>query len=85
MGNYQEAITHLRETLVHNAEFFPARFILVAAYMAMGRMEEARAEVAHVQGQGSDTSLDIWSRRLPYKDPNQLDSMIAALKQAGFK
>ena len=84
-GNYPDAISHLRETLVHNAEFFPARFILVAAYMAMGRMEDARAEVAHVQRQGSGASLDIWSRRLPYKDPNQLESMIAALKQAGFK
>ena len=84
VGNYQDAVTHLREALVHNADFFPARFILIAVFVAMGRLEDARAEVAHVERQGSDTSLDIWSRRLPYKDQNQLDSIIAALKQAGF-
>jgi adenylate cyclase len=87
VGQYQDAITHLREALVHNADFFPARFFLVATYVAFGNLEEAQAEAArvqHVQHQGSETSLDAWSRRLPYKDPDTLANMVDALKQAGF-
>ena len=84
VGRYQAAITHLREALVHNADFFPARFFLVTAYVALGRLEEARAEADLVHRKGAETSLDTWSKRLPYKDPDTLASMVAALKQAGF-
>lgn len=84
VGNYPEAITHLREALVHNAEFFPARFFLVATYVSLGRLEDARVEAAQVQRQGSEVSLDTWGRRLPYKDPDTLAGVVNALKQAGF-
>jgi len=84
VGQYQEAITQLREALVHNGEFFPARFFLVATYVALGRIEDARAEAEQVQRHGSETSLDTWGRRLPYKDPDTLNNMIVALRMAGF-
>jgi adenylate cyclase len=84
VGDFQEAISHLRESLVHNTDFFPARFFLIATYVALDRLEDARVEAELVQRQGSETSLDTWGRRLPYKDPDTLNNMIAALRKVGF-
>ncbi len=84
VGQYPEAITHLREALVHNAEFFPARLFLVATYVALDRFEEAREEAAEVHHRGAETSLDTWSQRLPYKNPDTLANIVDALRQAGL-
>ena len=84
VGRYPEAITQFREALVYNAEFFPARFFLVATCVALDHLDDARVEAALVQRQGSETSLDNWSRRLPYRDKDQLAALIDALRRAGF-
>ena len=84
VGDYQDATTHLREALVHNTEFFPAQFFLIATYVALDRIDDAREEANHVQRHGAEVSLDTWSRRLPYKDPDTLNNIVNALKQVGF-
>jgi len=84
VGKFDAAITTLREALVENADFFPARFFLAATYMALGRVEEAREEMDIVIQKSPQTSLEVWSQRLPYKNPEILDRIIRALKQAGF-
>jgi adenylate cyclase len=84
VGRYTEAITHLREALVHNADFYPARIFLVATYVATGRLDEARTEAALVQQQGFETNLHIWRRILPYKNQDQLDGILDAMRAVGF-
>jgi len=83
-GQYQEAITSLRESLTHNPDFFPSRFFLVATYMELGRQADAREEAANFMAQNPQASLDFWRERLPYRDANVVERFLSALKQAGF-
>jgi len=84
VGRYEEAVTSLRETLVHNPEFFPARFYLIACYVALGREEAIRGEVAEVKRKSPNASLAMWGKRLPYKDPKTLRGILDGMKRAGF-
>jgi adenylate cyclase len=83
-GQYQEAITSLREALTHNPDFFPSRFFLVATYMELGREADAREEAANFMAQNPQASLEFWRERMPYQDTNVVDRLLTTLKQAGF-
>jgi len=84
VGRYDEAVTTLREALVDNPDFFPARFFLAAAYVVLGKGDEAGTEMSEVMRRNPHTSLEAWSMRLPYKNQKVLDNLIETLKQAGF-
>ena len=54
-------------------------------YSELDREEEARAEVAEVLRINPKYSLEGVRQRLPFKDPVQLECILAALRKAGLK
>ena len=51
----------------------------------LGRLEEARAEVAEALRLIPNASLERMKQNLPFKDPAALEHFLAALRKAGLK
>ena len=51
----------------------------------MGREKEARAEAAEVLRINPKFSLDLYAKRLPYKDQSEIDKFANAMRKAGLK
>ncbi len=84
MRRYEEAITTLRESVARNPNFVPAHRFLAAQYAELGRMKEARAEVAEVLRISPRASLEDMRRRWAYKDQAVLERILGALRKAGL-
>jgi adenylate cyclase len=73
---YQQAETHLRESLKRNNNHRPSRAYLVAILSSLGRQDEAKSEMAILRAAGRpQASQDLkrfqeyLQRSIPYKDP----------------
>jgi adenylate cyclase len=85
-GRYTEAIAPLQEFIRRvPGQVVDAHALLVAAFSEMGRDQEARAEVEKILRLSSQSSLEVMRQRWPYKDPQQLERLLAALRKAGLK
>jgi adenylate cyclase len=82
-GRYEEALVPLKKVLTLNPNFVSSHAVLAACYAELGR-EEARAEVAEILQLTPTWSLEIL-RQLPYKNPADLERLLAALRKAGLK
>ena len=60
----------------------PAR-TLALVYSELGREEEARAEAAEVLRLNLSFSLEGMRQRLPFKDPAEVERVLADLRKAG--
>ena len=85
MERYEEAIAAFKRALSLNPNFHPAHFYLAASYSELGRLEEARADVAALLRKWPGGSLELARERLPYKDEAVLDRLFDALRKAGLK
>jgi len=85
MRRYEEAITALKRALTINANNFGARQTLALVYSELGREEEARAEAAEVLRLNLSFSLEGMRQRLPFKDPAEVERVLADLRKAGLK
>ena len=81
---YREALEALEKALDGNPDFFPARAFRAATYVELGRDEEARAEIALILKKSPGTTTDIWRERLPYKNTEDLERVLAGLRKAGM-
>ncbi|MFC1516819.1 tetratricopeptide repeat protein [Thermodesulfobacteriota bacterium] len=85
---YEEAIEALKRVLerAQKGEFPPfyAHLGLSAAYMELGRNEEARAHAAEVLGIDPKFSLVSYAKTRPYKNKDDLERFITALRKAGL-
>lgn len=84
LGQYQQAVTTLREALSHNPDFFPSRFFLAATYVELGRKTDAQEEAVKFMDKNPDTTLELWRHRMPYKEPTVADRLLKTLQQVGF-
>jgi tetratricopeptide (TPR) repeat protein len=85
LGQDEKAITALKEALVRNPNFLPARLQLAGVYSELGREEEARAEVAEILRLSPNFSLEAHRQSTPYKDPAVVERYIESLRKAGLK
>jgi adenylate cyclase len=60
------------------------RLYLLASYVALGRGEEARAEVANIRRMAPDFSVEAWGETQPFRDPDDRRRLLAALRKAGL-
>jgi adenylate cyclase len=81
----EEAIAAFKRVLSHNPNFLPAHLILVASYSESGQETEAQAEAAEILRISPNFSLEGVRQRLPFKDPAELERLLAALRKAGLK
>jgi tetratricopeptide (TPR) repeat protein len=84
-GRYEEAATASKKLLVRNPNFLPAHLQLANCYAQMGRLDEARAEVAEVLRIAPHFSLEVLRQSFPFKDPAVLERELDAWRQAGLK
>jgi TolB-like protein/cytochrome c-type biogenesis protein CcmH/NrfG len=84
-GMYEEAIEACNKALHLEPTNLLARLLLAASYSSSGREEEAREEAAEVRRINPKFSLEYWARILPYKNREDTDRLIDALRQAGLK
>lgn len=84
-GQYEDAMISLTSALSINPDFFPTRFYLAAAYIALGLEDKAGAEIAKILKQSPECSMAGWTERLPYKDPAALAHLCDSLGRAGLE
>ena len=57
---------------------------LAAIYADLGRMEEARAEIAHVLSREPDANTKEYTETLPFRDEARRDWYLGLLRAAGL-
>ncbi len=85
MGRIEEAVETLNRARDRSPEYIPVIAYLAASYAELGRMEEARTQVAQFNRLSPRTSIDAWRHRLPYKDKKVLDRLYNSWRKAGMK
>jgi adenylate cyclase len=83
-GRYEEALTQGKRLLMLSPNYGGAHFNLAIIYSELGRMEEARAEVATMLRRVPDLSLEKLRQSLPFKNPADLKRYLNALRKAGL-
>ncbi|MBI3801465.1 MAG: hypothetical protein HY268_31400 [Deltaproteobacteria bacterium] len=61
------------------------RVVTVIYGQFLGRLEEARAEVAEMLRLNPNWSLEVGRQNVPFKDPAVLERRLAALRKAGMQ
>ena len=84
-GRYQEALAPLKKALTLSPNHMPSHVNLAVCYAELGRLEEARAEVAEVLRLAPSFSLESSKQNTPYKDPADLERYLDGLRKAGMK
>ena len=84
-GRFEEAVSEYKKSLQRTQNNIFAHLGLTASYSLMGREKEARAGAAEVLRINPKFSLDLYAKRLPYKDKSVIDNYIDALRKAGLK
>lgn len=84
-GHYEDAIKTARRASARVSDRAVPHIQLTAAYTALGRMEEARGEVAEVLRVDPKFTVSGWKRRnADYKDRAAVDLLASLLVQAGL-
>ena len=84
IGQYDEALASLERSVTRNPNHLATRWLLVPTYVALGRHEEARAEIAEMLRISPRISLQFLRPRLPYKNQAAWERAVDALRKAGL-
>jgi adenylate cyclase len=84
-GRCEEALVPLKKVLTLNPNYGPAHLHLAACYAELGRLGEARTEVAEVLRVNPKASLEVIKQISPDKNPADLERFLAALRKAGLR
>jgi adenylate cyclase len=83
-GRFEEAIDAAEISLKADADNLDALLMLAAANAALGRAAPARKFARDVLRLNADFRLETFAASQPYKNPQQLEQILARLKQAGL-
>jgi tetratricopeptide (TPR) repeat protein len=72
LGDYDQAVTRLKERLAHNPTSDVTHVLLTACYGHLGRIEEAQAAWRGALRANPDYSFEHRRKILPYKNPADL-------------
>jgi adenylate cyclase len=85
LRNYEEAVSALKKAIAITPRNDFARAILMVAYVEMGRMEEARAELQEYRKTNpKPTPPEEYRKRSPWKDEEVTQRLIDAMKKLDF-
>lgn len=84
LGQYEQAAETLRHAVDLNPNRAPARLYLALSYVALGKLEEARWEVAEILVNDPGFSVATLDQILPVSDPRELARMTGDLRRAGL-
>jgi len=84
LGDYEQALINLEETIDRNPESLEAHIYLAAASVAIGDVEAAKWEADEIESLSPDFDLSKWFRTYPMSDTEQIKDLTAKLKIIGF-
>jgi len=84
-GQYDEAILWCEKAVRREPDSLVARIMMTVVYSLSGREEEARAEGAQVLRIQPKFSLEKFEKKVTYKNPDDKERFIGALRKAGLK
>jgi len=85
IGNFEESVRFYKRLLQDQPNHLLGNTGLTATYTMMGRMEEARAQAREVLRINPKFSLERWSKTLRFKNPDEVERYLDALRKAGLK
>jgi TolB-like protein/Flp pilus assembly protein TadD len=84
-GRYEEAIAAFNKTLQLSPNHQWANLGLAATYGLMDREDEARAVAAEALRINPQFTIEGLAKKLPYKNPEDIDRTVKAFRKAGLK
>jgi adenylate cyclase len=84
-GKYEEALLTSKRLLQENPDHFLGTLVLTRIYFMMGRMTEARAQLAVVLRINPKFSLENYEKIIRYKDPDYTKRATDAYRELGLK
>ena len=81
---YDEAVTLLKRVLQEQPNSFLANIGLTRVYAELDRVEDARAQAAHVLRLNPKFSLESFAKTWRVKDPAAIERYVNALRKAGL-
>jgi adenylate cyclase len=84
-GRYEEAVAAFKKILAVNPNLLGPHTELIFLYTELGQEAAARAEVVEVLRISPNFSVEVWGRRLPFKDPTTTERFLDSLRKAGLK
>lgn len=85
MGELEKAEEYDRRAIRMAPSFPPARIVMSAILTELGRVDEAKAEIADLLAIDSTYNFQRYDERYPYYDDDHRARMAAALRHAGLK
>ena len=79
LGQFGDAVNALKQT-----EYGDSHLLLAIAYVRLGRLAEARAEVGKMMKINPEITLQAWRLRYSFRDPAILDRYALDLVQSGL-
>jgi adenylate cyclase len=84
LRRYDEAIAAYQEAVRRNPDVFWPHSNLAMVYAEMGKEKEARAQAAEVWRLHPGNSMKWLRDKYPFKNPADLDRIVAAQQKAGL-
>jgi adenylate cyclase len=84
LGNYEESISAGKKALSISPKYQMQRAGQIAAYVEMGRMEEARAEVEELLRIDPKFTISGYEKIAPWKDSRVTERLIEAWRKVGL-
>jgi len=84
-GQYEEAIKWCEKAVGQQPNDIFARILMASVYNFSGRDEEAQIEAAKVLRINPKFSLEEYAKKIKYKNQDDKDRVIEALRKAGLK
>ena len=84
LGKYEEAIPVFKNAIHDQPDRVNTRLELIACYSALGKKEDAKAEVDEVLRMVPNFSLRGFSRKMPMQNPTHKEKLLDLLRQAGL-
>ncbi len=84
LGNYEHSLELNEMAISRNAEALRQRIFMAAALVKLGRLEDAQWEVEEALALQPELNLTSLRFIAPYNDPERLDDLSSALREAGL-
>jgi TolB-like protein/Tfp pilus assembly protein PilF len=85
LRQHEQAETSLRKALAISPRNHPARLGLIATYIEMNKLEEAKSEAEELLKIDPKYTSKGYEKRAPWKDPKVMERWVEALRKAGLE